>query len=158
MREKLRQERRIQTWTGGGYSWKDKENFSQYELIFRHPLMRRPIVNNRLSGDIGLHGAIAVLNGGEGTGALFTSGPDFVITYSEKVSLSGGVGITLLTRINYRKQDFGGNPQFSSYIGLGYRAPWNLEIAYRLQHISNAGIYRANSGINVSLFQINRVF
>ncbi len=142
-----------------GYSWKDREDFSHYELYVQHPVTGHSLWRTRWSGDVGLHGAIAVLDGGAGTGALFTTGPDFSLTSpARKLRLAGGIGLTLLTRIDYRKQDFGGNPQFSSYIGLGYRLPWNLEIAYRLQHISNAGLYRANSGINVSLFQVNWLF
>ncbi|MHB9028479.1 MAG: acyloxyacyl hydrolase [Candidatus Latescibacterota bacterium] len=140
-----------------GISWKDKERFLQNELFTHHPISRSSIGNTSWAGDFGLHGAVAVLNGGGKTGASFTAGPDFAFHSPwQRVSLMGGVGLTLLTRTVYRDQDFGGIVQFSSYVGIGLQLPLNLDVTFRLQHVSNAGLFKSNSGINMNLLQINR--
>lgn len=61
--------------------------------------------------------------------------------------LEGGVGAHLLSGTNLGDKHFSTGFQFGDHVGFGYRAG-GLEIGYRFQHLSNAGIKIPNQGIN----------
>ena len=63
--------------------------------------------------------------------------------------LEGGIGAHLLSATDLGGKPFSTSFQFGEHLGSGYRfgARGDMEIGYRYQHLSNAGIKRPNSGI-----------
>jgi hypothetical protein len=73
-------------------------------------------------------------------------------------ALVSGVSPTLISRYRYGDTDFGEPFQFTSQIGLSWRPGAHLELSYRFQHMSNAGINDNNSGLNLHMFGIGYRF
>ncbi len=63
--------------------------------------------------------------------------------------LEGGIGAHLLSATHLGEKPFSTLFQFGEHLGFGYRlgAHGSMDIGYRYQHLSNAGIKRPNSGI-----------
>ncbi len=63
--------------------------------------------------------------------------------------LEGGIGAHLLSSTQLGDKPFSTLFQFGEHLGLGYRLGdrGSMDIGYRYQHLSNAGIKRPNSGI-----------
>ncbi len=63
--------------------------------------------------------------------------------------LEGGIGAHLLSTTELSNKPFSTSFQFGEHLGMGYRfgAHGDMEIGYRYQHLSNAGIKRPNRGI-----------
>jgi hypothetical protein len=64
---------------------------------------------------------------------------------------------TVLTKHEFEGRDLGEHLQFTSYLALGVEcgAKRNLAVAYRIQHISNAGINEPNPGLNVYMLEFS---
>ena len=64
--------------------------------------------------------------------------------------LEAGIGAHLLSRTSLGTKRFSTKFQFGDHIGAGFRfgAHGALDLGYRFQHLSNAGIKRPNNGIN----------
>ena len=60
------------------------------------------------------------------------------------------IGFHLLSKSKIGGKNMSTNFQFGDHIGVGYRfgAKQGLDVSYRYQHLSNAGIKRPNPGIN----------
>jgi hypothetical protein len=58
---------------------------------------------------------------------------------------------------HYGKEDFGGSMQFASHAGIALRFS-RLVVSYRYQHLSNAGIYDRNGGLDLHLFGVGAGF
>ena len=69
--------------------------------------------------------------------------------------IEGGEGIVLTT---LRNLDIGGPFEFSSQAGGGFHVFWDgqdaITFAFRIRHISNAGIKQENRGLNTYFFDI----
>jgi hypothetical protein len=74
------------------------------------------------------------------------------------VSLFVTTGPVLLTEDIYGDFDLGGYFHFASAIGLKWRLRDGWSVAYRIQHLSNAGIESPNPGLDLHLFRIARSF
>jgi len=91
-----------------------------------------------------------------------------VLRYQRDANLSrgvtpyaeAGVGPHLLSRTQLGYQEYSTAFQFGSLlgVGLGFGGNGQYEIAYRFQHISNAGIKRPNDGMNLHLFRLGYAF
>ena len=85
-------------------------------------------------------------------GGWLAAGGDLVLSlFDEQLELEAGFRPTWLTDYRYGADDFGGDTQFSSHAGLACKID-HVTFNYRFQHISNAGIYDSNPGINLHLF------
>lgn len=64
--------------------------------------------------------------------------------------VEAAVGFHLLSRTSFDSKRFSTSFQFGDHLGLGYRfgSRGEYELAYRIQHMSNADIKRPNDGIN----------
>ena len=60
------------------------------------------------------------------------------------------IGFHLLSKTKIGDKNMSTNFQFGDHVGVGYRfgAKQSLDLGYRFQHLSNAGIKRPNPGIN----------
>ncbi len=63
--------------------------------------------------------------------------------------LEGGIGAHLLSATELGNKRFGSAIQFGEHLGLGYRfgAHGAMDLSYRYQHLSNAGLVDPNNGI-----------
>ena len=144
----------------GGWSYSDEEeSFNQAALILAH---RLPLQWQRwdvLHVSTRLTAMAGVLDGGGDTGLLGTLGLELVFGLGDSpFDFRTGGGATLMSRYKYGDEDLGGAFQFTSYIGLDYRFLERLSAFARLQHMSNAGIYSENPGVNMAMIGLRYAF
>jgi hypothetical protein len=77
---------------------------------------------------------------------------------TRRISLIGGYSVGLLTEHEYGRHDLGGPLQFTGHLGVAYRLHRSVEVGYRLQHMSNAGIYDPNPGLDMHMFFVSGAF
>lgn len=71
----------------------------------------------------------------------------------------GGIGIHLLSKLYDNNSDYLSTRfQFGDHIGGGYVFNNGWEAGLQLQHFSNGGIKRPNSGVNFLVFKVARAF
>lgn len=76
-------------------------------------------------------------------------GPSFRLTYDKiPVTFVGGSAPTILGRNHLGERDMGCAFQFTSHIGFACQVYRGVELSYRFQHMSNAGLGDDNPGLN----------
>lgn len=71
----------------------------------------------------------------------------------------GGIGIHLLSKLYDNNSDYLSTRfQFGDHIGAGYVFDNGWEAGVKIQHLSNAGIKRPNSGVDFLVFKAARSF
>lgn len=134
------------------------ENYKAGELYFLRglPWGARLIKNTTLSTRFDL-GAI-YLEGGDDEGAMLAAGVDLVLGFwDDRLELEAGFRPTWMFEHEYGDDDCGGGLQFSSHAGV--TLIWQpLTASYRIQHVSNAGIYDKNPGLNLHMFGLGYRF
>lgn len=87
--------------------------------------------------------------------------PVFRFQHNSKIGLytEAGIGLHLLSD-TYRNNDrvLSGNVQFGSHIGIGYVFKNNVDISFKFQHFSNAGLKQPNDGVNFAVLRISHAF
>jgi hypothetical protein len=149
------------TWEAGlraGSSFNDdEESFNQYDLYASYGLPwswqwgRAILVDTNVTADVG------ILDGGGERGVAGSLGFEFVFGSSGgnlPLELRAGSALTLLSRHEYGDEDLGGPLQFTHHISLYYWFLENLSAVARLQHMSNAGIYSENPGLNMVMLAL----
>jgi len=74
------------------------------------------------------------------------------------VSLRGGISPTLLSRDSFGNKEFGILFQVTSHIGVEIHGLPHVDIGYRFQHMSNAGLGLDNPGLNLHMFSLSYAF
>jgi hypothetical protein len=74
------------------------------------------------------------------------------------VSLEGGFSPTFLSRHVFSEKDVGTYVQFTSHVGLNWDFAAHWQLAYRFEHISNAGLSSHNPGLNLHVFGLTYRF
>ena len=70
-----------------------------------------------------------------------------------------GIGVNLLSALYDNNDDFLSTSfQFNDRIGFGYVNEEGWDVAIRLEHFSNGGIKRPNSGVNFLVLKLARQF
>lgn len=70
-----------------------------------------------------------------------------------------GIGLHLLSdTYNNNQHILSGNVQFGDHIGIGYVFKNNLDISFKIQHFSNAGMQEPNDGVNLAVIKIGHTF
>jgi len=87
--------------------------------------------------------------------AKFETGPSF---YKDIFMIVLSTGPALITRSRFSNHDFGGPLSFFSSAGLNILPFWRISIAYRLQHMSNANLFRTNHRLNLHILELNYHF
>jgi Lipid A 3-O-deacylase (PagL) len=99
------------------------------------------------------------LSGGSEDGFVGTLGPVVELREGKfPVTLEGGISPTLLSRYNFSERDLGGRFEFTDHIGLDWHITKCLAVGWRYQHMSNAGIYRRNPGLNLQMLSASYSF
>ena len=92
------------------------------------------------------------------TGFVGSVGPGLIISYLEVVEIPLGINPTIISKHDYGDEDLGGAFQFTSHIGLNVVFYDHYSLGYRLQHMSNAGFYDHNPGVNMHMIQLSYRF
>lgn len=134
----------------GGWSFADRdESFTQAGLLAAHRLPWQWTLGDALNLRTRATATASVLDGGGETGFLGSLGLELLSSLGESpLEIRFGGAGTLMSRYEYGDEDFGGAFQFTTYIGLDYRILERLNAMARVQHMSNAGIYSTNPGVN----------
>jgi len=99
------------------------------------------------------------LHGGGDTAFVGSVGPGLTLLSPAKtLSLLAGINPTVISEDAIGDEDLGGPLQFTSHIGLSYTVQQRFSIGYRFQHMSNAGIYSSNPGVNMHMLEIGYHF
>jgi hypothetical protein len=81
-----------------------------------------------------------------------------LLSPAKTLSLLAGINPTVISEDAIGDEDLGGPLQFTSHIGLSYTVQQRFSIGYRFQHMSNAGIYSSNPGVNMHMLEIGYHF
>lgn len=139
-----------------GWSFSDnREDFQLYEVYgsYDTPWVWRPgrwLLKTRFDAGLG------ALDGGGETGLTVAAGPRFTF-YAPGGLLALDIGLrpTFVSEHRYGRTDLGGAVQFTSHGGVSLLLGQRVALGYRLSHMSNAGIYRRNPGVNLHMLELS---
>ena len=107
----------------------------------------------------GLDLSLGWLNGRGESAVIGSVGPSLLLSRARlPLSFEGGVLATGLSESQFGSYDFGMNFQFTDYLGLNWDFSSHLRVGYRFQHMSNAGLFAANTGLNMHMFALSYLF
>jgi lipid A 3-O-deacylase len=102
-----------------------------------------------------LETSAGVLDGGSKAGFDGTLGPVLELRRGNfPLSIEGGASPTLLSRYRFDTRNLGGRFQFTDHIGLDWHFTEHFIAGLRFQHMSNAGIYKHNPGLNLEMLSV----
>jgi len=130
------------------------EDFNQYDVVANYALPWNWQWRQVVQVDTNLTTAVGVLDGGGDTGVVGSVGFGFTFGRARgkcPFELRAGSALTLISEDDFGDEDFGGPVQFTHHISLHYWFLENLSAMARVQHMSNAGIYSENPGLEMML-------
>jgi hypothetical protein len=74
------------------------------------------------------------------------------------MTLDFGASPTILSRYDFSQRDLGGRFQFTDNLGLDWHISNYFTVGWRFQHMSNAGIYKRNPGLNLQMLSASYKF
>jgi len=99
------------------------------------------------------------ISGGGGDGFIGTLGPVIELHKGKfPVTLDFGASPTVLSRYDFKQRDLGGWFQFSDHVGLDWHITNYFTVGWRFQHMSNAGIFERNPGLNLQMLSASYSF
>jgi len=99
--------------------------------------------------------ALGVIRDKTNSSLLFSMGPTLrLINYENIVSVSTGFKPSLMTNHIFNDFDLGGTLNFKSHIALTISPAEKINLGYRFEHISNAGLYEKNPGVNFHYVEV----
>ncbi len=135
------------------------ENFNQLEIVAAYRLPKTWMLDNGWILDSRINASAGALHGGGDTAAIVTLGPGLAwVSPSQQYIVETGFSPTLLSEHEFGEADFGGNFQFTSFIGLNSRIGKQTTASFRVQHMSNGGFYDHNPGLDQLMLGINYQF
>lgn len=136
------------------------EYFHQYEVFSEYTLPWDWRGKSGWGLGLQLNSSAGALHGGKETGFIGTLGPGFSFDKGNKgFAADIGPSVVLLSKRTYGTQDFSGKLQFLIHLGLTYRFDNGLGVGYRIQHMSNAGVYDSlNPGLDLHMATISWTF
>ena len=135
------------------------ENFSQLEIATAYRLPRSWMLDGGWKLESRINASAGALHGGDETAAIVTIGPGLAwISPSQQYAIEAGISPTLMSKHEYGGADFGGNFQFTSFVGLNSRLGEQMSATIRVQHMSNASIYSPNPGLDQMMLGITYRF
>jgi len=142
---------------GGMDAKRAEENFTAAELYLLRAFAWR--------ADPGVGSLYARLDIGAGfleaagdRGGWLAGGADLVWQLAgDRMEIEAGLRPTWLIDHTYGDDDFGGELQFASHLGIALHVT-PVVFSYRYQHLSNAHIYPKNGGLDLHLFGLGTRF
>jgi hypothetical protein len=136
-----------------------KEMFYQTEALAFWPL---PLSVGEQTGwyvDSGMEFSAGWLTTGTTHAAVSTMGVGLELTKGAlPLRVTGGTGMTLLSRYQFEKESFGTPLQFTSHLGLTWDTGHRFRVGYRFQHMSNARLAKPNPGLDLHAFTLSCQF
>lgn len=74
------------------------------------------------------------------------------------ITVEGGVSLTALSRSSFPERNLGGWFEFTDHVGINWHITKQFTIGWRYQHMSNAGIYNHNPGLNLQMLSASYSF
>jgi hypothetical protein len=138
---------------------RNEESFNQYEAFASVNLPWHWDLGAQWKFGTFLEGNAGALVGGGDTGLVASLGGGFYFDgFKDILEISFGLNPTYISEDTYGQEDFGGPIQFTSYININVTIKKHFSIGYRLQHMSNAGLYSANPGVNFHMITLGYRF
>ena len=128
------------------------ESYNQYDIDFSYGLPWSWQWGQAIQVDTNLTTSVGVLEGGDDAGLVGQLGFEFVFSSARRscpFEIRAGSALTLISEHEYGDDDFGGPVQFAHHISLYYWLMDELSLMARLQHMSNAGLYSENPGLDM---------
>lgn len=138
----------------GAYGYSRSDDFHQYEVFAAH----RMRLSFSLPHDWVAQGywemSAGRLSHDETDAFVFTAGPVMVLRKAQSPwFFEIGSRPGLISEHDFGKAEYGGPFQFTSHGGVGFSFR-ELELAYRIQHMSNASIYSKNDGLDIHVVEV----
>ena len=94
--------------------------------------------------------------GGHNRNAFIGSGgPTFELSYDKiPLTFEGGGSATYISRYEFGPTNLGSPAQFTSHLQLNWDVTDRIQLLYRFQHMSNAGLSAHNPGLNLHMLGI----
>jgi hypothetical protein len=138
---------------------RNDEDFEQYEGFVLYDLPWSWLFAPDWSLGTYLELNAGILDGGGDTAFIGSLGPGLNLkAFDNRLAVWGGMNPTIISEETFGDEDFGGSLQFTSHIGISFRPIRPLHIGYRFQHMSNAGIYSQNPGLNLHMLEVAYYF
>lgn len=142
--------------TGVNDTHKKDLELSVYEIYLHTAPPLKSITDNIFDPlDISFEMALGVVRDKANSSLLFSMGPTLrLINYKNIVSASTGFKPSLITNHLFNDFDLGGALNFKSHIALTISLDIPVELGYRFEHMSNAGLYQKNPGVNFHYVEV----
>ena len=131
----------------------------QTDIFLNSNLPWRWALNENWSFQMRLDSSAGMLKRHADSAGVFLLGSSLVVRRAGcPLSLSGGTDPAILTSHKFDGLDLGGNFQFCTHAGLDLDITSHIRVGYQFQHMSNAGLYTPNPGVNLHFFGLSYVF
>jgi len=132
-----------------GHRFYQGEAYTRWQVPWPVNLGRDWVLEPQLDLSAGM------LHGRSADGFVGTLGPVLQLAPAGfPLQLEGGISPTGLSEDVFGDRDFGTRIQFTSHLGLRWEPTQHLELGYRFQHMSNAGLGDHNPGLNLHMFSV----
>jgi hypothetical protein len=99
------------------------------------------------------------LRASQDNGFIASAGPGIGVAIPQGwMSFVLGLRVVYLNDYQFGGEDLGGNLSFVEELGVEFRIYSGLKAGYRFQHISNAGIYDNNPGLDMHILELRYRF
>jgi len=103
--------------------------------------------------------AVGALNGAGKTAVIGSFSPGVVLTRpGSRLSILANVGIVLVSEDDFGDQAIGSPLQFGLYAGASYHLGRGVQLSYWYRHLSNAGLFRPNPGLEMHFLGLSYHF
>jgi hypothetical protein len=143
---------------GGVGDSRNAESFSQVEAyaLWSLPWRWQSESGWVFGSFIGLNAGALLYDEDAFIGAIGPGG--YIMTPSRRFVFSAGSSPTFISRSDFGKEDLGGHFQFTTAVCINVNFLENVTAGYCFQHMSNAGIYDNNPGIDMHMFGLGYRF
>jgi hypothetical protein len=144
---------------GGATFMGDAGNFQQVDVYVARYLSWTWGPNDGLNLKPRWEGSAGWLDNNGREGFVGTTGPVLELREGKfPVTLEGGVSLSALSRSDFPDRNLGGWFEFTDHLGLDWHVTKEFTVGWRYQHMSNAGIYKHNPGLNLQMISVSYAF
>ena len=142
--------------TGVNDSHQENLDLSVYEIYLHTAPPIYSMADNIFGSlNISFEMALGVMRDKTNSSLLFSMGPILsLINYENIISVLTGLKPSLMTNHIFNDFDLGGTINFISHIALTISAAKQINLGYRFEHLSNAGLYEKNPGVNFHYVEV----
>jgi hypothetical protein len=128
---------------GGAIHESGRNHYTSVEVYMMKNMTWKASLSDSIKLKTRFDAGIGYLDAEGDYGGWLAMGVNLVLSFDGLVEFETGFRPTLLPVYEFGDEHYGGIVQFSSHAGLAFN--WNdVILSYRMQHISNAGIYSKN--------------